>query len=238
MVHLTQQERAAIDAVARQFLATWEEDRDAPGAVITAAGKRIAVDVATLKGRGARPANAAQPRLRFDKVVVRLMQRLQATLGRTVPEGVTVALTITAPIRLASKTAAALEEKIPARFEQGPARRIRPDVKAIIHGNRVRIRFFINKSARAPKVIGFVHNPDTDPVPLLNLTGEMLQLASAMTARQMPGDSGDLWLVVISAERFSYLEACRSICSQLGMAAGFGKILMVFGDGRVGILAE
>jgi hypothetical protein len=68
-------------------------------------GKRVAVDITTLKRRGAGEGNAAKPRLRFDKVATRLIERLQATLGETVPDGTTVLLTITAPIRLPSKTA-------------------------------------------------------------------------------------------------------------------------------------
>jgi hypothetical protein len=46
----------------------------------------------------------------------------------------------------------------------------------------------------------------------------------------------DRWLVVISAGRIAYLEAYRYIYSQLRMATDFKKVLMVFGDGRVGML--
>jgi len=76
------------------------------------AGKRFAVDVTTLKRRGVGQGSAAKPRLRFDQVATRLIERLQATLGDTVPDGMTVLLTITAPIRMPSKTAASLEDKI------------------------------------------------------------------------------------------------------------------------------
>src|SRR5690349_8173820 len=81
---VTKEERAALEAVARRFSATWDEDGDFPGAYLTIAGKRIAVDVATLK---AVHGDAAKPRLRFDKVVIHLMDRLQATLGKIVPDG-------------------------------------------------------------------------------------------------------------------------------------------------------
>ena len=46
----------------------------------------------------------------------------------------------------------------------------------------------------------------------------------------------DRWLVVISAGGISSLEAYRYIYSQLRMATDFKKVLMVFGDGSVGML--
>src|SRR5258708_38363085 len=109
-------ERTAMEAVARRFSATWEKGSGPPDAYIDAyimvAGKRVAVEIAALKRRSIGKRNAARIRLRFDKVVTRLMDRLQATLGETVPAGMTVLLTITAPIRLPSKTAASLDGKI------------------------------------------------------------------------------------------------------------------------------
>ncbi len=67
----------------------WEKGSDPPDAYIMVAGKRVAVDITTLKRRGTGQGNAAKPRLRFDKVATRLIERLQATLGETVPDGMT-----------------------------------------------------------------------------------------------------------------------------------------------------
>ena len=235
MKDLKKQERAAIEAVARHFSAAWEQGSDPPDAYIEAAGKRVAVDIATLQRRGTGPANAAKLRLRFDKVVTRLMDRLQSTLGKIVPEGMTVLLTVTAPIRLASKTAAALEDKIQTLLRRKfPGR----DEKDTIHGNRVQIRLLKHKSERAPKMIGFVHNSDSDPLLLLNMTSELLELISAKAGRQAPRPAGDRWLVVISTAGSSCLQAYRYIYSQLRMPTGFKKILIVFGDGRVETLTE
>jgi len=107
--------------------------------------------------------------LRCDKVVRRLMERLKAHAAETVPDGLVVALTVTAPIRLPSKTAAALEDRI---------RTLRDD-QDMVHGNRVQIRILRDNSRQAPKLIGFVHNSDTDPLPLLNMTAEMIELPGA-----------------------------------------------------------
>jgi hypothetical protein len=152
MRDLKRQERTAIEAAARRFSATWEKGSDPPDAYIMVAGKRIAVDVTTLKRRGTGRGNAAKPGLRFDKVATRLIERLQATLGETVPDGTTVLLTITAPIRLPSKTAVSLERKIQTLFGRGSPGR---DEKDTIHGNRVQIRLLRDESERAPKMIGF-----------------------------------------------------------------------------------
>jgi hypothetical protein len=197
------------------------------------AGKRVAVDIATLKRRGTGRGDAAKPRLRFDKVATRLLARLQANLDETVPGGMTVLLTITAPIRLPSKTAAALEDKIETLLRRGSRGR---DEKDTIHGNRVRIRLWRDESARAPRMIGFVHNSDSDSLPLLNMAGELLELIGARARGRATMVAGDRWLVVISDRAVSCLEAYRYICSQLRIATDFKKILMVFGDGRVGEL--
>jgi len=70
------------------------------------------------------------------------------------------------------------------------------------------------------------------------MTSELLDLISAEAGRRAPRPAGDRWLVVISAAGSSCLEAYRYIYSQLRMATGFKKILMVFGDGHVGTLTE
>jgi hypothetical protein len=233
MRELRTQERTAIEAVAGQFSATWEKGSDPPDAYIMVARKRIAVDIATLKRRGGSRGRAAKPRLRFDKVATRLIERLRATLAETVPDGMTVLVTITAPIRLPSKTAAALEDKIQTLVGPGSPRR---DEKGTIHGNRVQIRLLRDGSERAPTMIGFVHNSDSDPLLLLDMTGELLELVNSQPGKRATRLAGERWLVVISGAGIWCLEAYRYIYSQLRTATKFTKILMVFGDGRVGML--
>ncbi|MGP0075922.1 MAG: hypothetical protein ACLPWF_28730 [Bryobacteraceae bacterium] len=171
--------------------------------------------------------------MRFDKVATRLLERLEATLGETAPDGMTVLLTITAPIRLPAKTAASLEEKIQTLVGRASRRR---DEKDTIHGNRVQIRLLRDESERAPKMIGFVHNSDSDPLLLLNMTHELLKLISAVAGRRGPELAGDRWLVVISAGGIACLEAYRYIYSKLRRAKDFQEIFMVFGDGRIEML--
>jgi hypothetical protein len=110
---------------------------------------------------------AAKLRLRFDKVALRLVGRLKAVLASIVPEGETVVFTITSPIRLPGKTALALENMAP-----GP-----PDAerREIIHDNEVRIRRLREVPKHMPKVLGFVHNAESDAGVILALVEERLR---------------------------------------------------------------
>jgi len=231
MRDLKKQERTAIEAVAGQFSATLEKDNDSPDVYIMVAGKRVTVDITTLKRHGT---GQAKPRLRFDKVATRVIKRLQAALGEIVPDGMTVLLTITAPIRLPSKTAATLEDKIRTLLGRGLAGR---EEKDTINGNRVRILFLRNDTVRAPKVIGFVHNAESDPRLLFNMTQELLELISGEVTRRTTSRAGERWLVAICARDSSYSEVYRYIYSQLTTETVYQKTVMVFGDGRVAMLA-
>ncbi len=224
MKELKARERSAMDAVAKEFSATWEEGSGLRRAYLKIAGKRVAVEIRTLKQvRG----KIDKPRLRFDKVATRVIQRLREACGEIVPEGRTVLVTITAPIRLAAKTADALEERIEALLQRTTKA---VNAKETVHGNHVEIRVVRGGLKRAPKLIGFVHNPETDSTLLLDRTSAWLELVGE-------GDSGG-WLVVISEGDASWLEAHRAIYSQLDVPTEFRKVVLVFGDGSVESLTE
>jgi len=219
-------ERAAAEAVAGRFLAACD---DASGeARLFVAGKQIALDLATVKRCG----GGRAPRLRFDKVATRLVKRLQAAARETVPDKTTVLVAITAPIRLPAKTATALEDKLQTALRRGAPR----DQKTTIAGNRVCIRLLPSRSAQAPKLIGFVHNPGPDPRLLFDITRELLELTAAKARKR--GFRDARWLVLSSAAGIACLEPCRYIISELRETTDFEKILMVFRDGRVEELLE
>jgi hypothetical protein len=168
---LNNQARTAIEAVVRNFSATWNPY----DSHVTVAGKRAALQLASVKRLSTSKGNAAKIRLRFDKVATRVITRLQGAAVEIVPEGMTVVVTITAPIRLASKTTSSMEEMIRTILAR---KRPSGEAKATIHANRVRVRILRNKSRRGPRLLGFVHNVDSDPTILLDLTQEMLELAN------------------------------------------------------------
>ena len=133
MSGLGKRERAALEAVARHFSATWEKGEAPPDAYLTIARKRIAVEVTTTKQRIADQDGLTKPRLRFDRVALGFVRRLQAALSASVPDGRTLILTITAPIRVPSKTAAALEDNIRTYIARQSAQ---GEAKHTIHGNQ------------------------------------------------------------------------------------------------------
>ena len=231
MSGLGKRERAALEAVARHFSATWEKGEAPPDAYLTIARKRIAVEVTTTKQRIAGRGGLTKPRLRFDRVALRVIRRLQAALSASVPDGTTLILTITAPIRVPSKTAAALEDDIRTYLERKSAR---GEAKYTIHGNQIRVRLVNGGSRRTTKVIGFVHNPNSDPDGLFDITLALIERIGAKARNGAPaGSAGDRWLVLAGDERFSHMETYRHVYSQLSVPTDFKKILMVLADGRI-----
>jgi len=110
---------------------------------------------------------AAKLRLRFDKAVLRLVGRLKANLAGVVPEDQTIIVTVTAPIRLPAKTAAALESAVRGGLPGN-------EFHSIIHGNQVQIRRVTGVAASMPRVVGFVHNPGSDAGLILDLASSRL----------------------------------------------------------------
>jgi hypothetical protein len=75
-------------------------------------------------------------------------------------------VTLSPPIRLPAKTISRLKPDIGVLLSAGPAG---ADQSAVVWGNRVRMGRVDHVSSRAPKLVGFVHNPDVDPKRLLDL---------------------------------------------------------------------
>ena len=216
---LKKAERAAVEAVAAHVSVPWKESPS--GAYLAIGGKRVALAVATIK-----PQVSAKQRLRFDRVALELLRRLQTGLQASVPDGKTVVLTVTAPIRQSGKTAAALEDKI----KDGLAHRTTTlNLKDTIEGNSVRARLVKGGN---PKVIGFVHNPDPKSDVLLDLTESLLEQVGTPEKKSARTDR---WLVIADNDGQPHIEAYRWIASQL---SGFEKILIVLKDGVVETLSS
>jgi hypothetical protein len=231
MSELGKPEQAAIEAVARHFTATREEGEVPSNAVISIGGKRIAVEVTIIEQRITDRTDLNKPRLRFDKVALRLISRLQGALRESMPDGTTVILTITAPIRLPSKTAAALEDNIRDRLVR---RSTQVQWADTIQGNEIRVRLVKSSPRQNSKLVGLVHNPDSDPDMLLDVTQSLLQHIGAAADRRAPaGSARERWLVLVNKGGFSHIETYRQIYGQLSIPNDFTKILMLSAGGRV-----
>ncbi len=125
-------------------------------------------------------------RLRFDKVVVRLLADLQAALAADVPAGTTVLVSCTAPIRVPGRTAVAIAERARAVLARPPARRARV-LSSTIHGNQVGVRVVTHTLPQAPHLLGFVHNPGPRPADLLDAAAEWLTVLGDASARRAQG---------------------------------------------------
>ena len=134
---------------------------------------QVALILAEISRRIAGLSDRTRPRLRFDKVALRVVSRLQAALNESVPDGMAVIITITAPIREPAKTVAVLEEKIRARLARAVATPV--ECEDTICGNQIRVRVVTSVSREAAKVIAFVHNPGPDAAILLDMTQSLLQ---------------------------------------------------------------
>jgi len=234
MSGLGKRERAALEAVARHFSATWEKGEAPSDAYLTIAGTRIAVEVTTTKQGLADRGGPTKPRLRFDRVALRFVRRLQDALSASVPDGNTLILTITAPIRVPAKTAAVLEDIRTDLARQSA----RGEVKYAILGNQIRVRLVKGGSRRTTKVIGFVHNPDSDPDVLFDITLSLIERVGAKARSGAPAKSaGERWLVLAGEVPHSHIEPYRHAYSQLSIPTDFTKILMVLAGGQIETLA-
>jgi hypothetical protein len=119
-------------------------------------------------------------------------------------------VSVTAPIRLASKTGAVLESMIRDALLRRPAKGA---IKDTIHANRIQVRIVSGIPGPMPRVIGFVHNPDPDPEFLFNLTQSLLRQIGAAADRRPPAAfTGERWLVAACERGLPPGGACRHFC--------------------------
>ena len=112
-------------------------------------------------------ARAAKIKLRFDKVVRRLSGDLKATLAGVLPEGQSVIITVTAPIKHPAKTAETLENIVRDGLAHG-------ELRKTIHGNKVRVRPVTHVATNMPKVLAFVHSTESDAGLIVNIAESRL----------------------------------------------------------------
>jgi len=189
------------------------------------AGKRTAIDVVTI-----RKSLAGRTRLRFDKVALGFVAQLRQALQALVPDGQMLIVTVTAPIRQDSKTAAALEEKLRTRLARQSAR---VSMHETIHGNRIQVRLIKGVPAGAAKLIGFVHNPETDADALLGFVQTFIGQIGAAAERTTRKPMGPRCLVVVDGNTPARAGTVRHVLCQLGSPGGFEAMVLVDAQGRV-----
>lgn len=214
--------RAAVEAVARHFGGILDVGPDGLQALLAIGERRTCLYVATFAPSP--HLGMVKPRLRFDKVVIRLVKRLRDALSDEVPAGATVVFTLAAPIRLAAKTAAALEAKIRLCLEHGP-----DEFVESIHGNLVRVCLVSGGPRPSPKVVGFVHSPGADPRLLIEMSQALLQLAG----RPSKQSAEERWLVLANPGAAPLAETWRMVKAQLSVGVHDARVIVVSPDGSI-----
>jgi hypothetical protein len=224
---MTGNESTALAEVARHFSATLEEGAPRSGALLRIGGRTIALEVLAFTPTPARSREAVKPRLRLDRVAVGLIDRLRVALGNAVPDDRTLVVTITAPIRRAAKTAAAIEDRIRLRLKRRSAGR----GAGRIHGNRVQMWVLEGGTALTSKLVGFVHNPDRDPAILIELTRTLL--AASGPERGAGRGARGRWLVIEDRAGLLPIDCYRNVCGQLRLGVLYEQILVIPPGGGV-----
>jgi hypothetical protein len=155
------------------------------------------------------------PRLRFDKVAVRLVRDVRNTLGGMLPDGLCVLFTVTAPIREPSKTAMAITEMIQAILSVTP---VLAGHFATLHGNEVQVRVVASRTPHALRVAGFIHNPDPSAAALLDIAQSLLEAVE-------PAD-------VATQRSAANVATLRRICGQVLDDTGCAKVAAAIGRPR------
>ena len=170
------------------------------------------------------------PRLRVDRVVLRVRDHLGAVAAALLPAGSMALVTVQAPIRAASQTIDSIEATLRALAAGGPTGRSRA---SRLFGNRIRVGLLPAPRRARSRLVCLVHTHDVDAARLRTMTRDLLALAA------LPAfPTGKGWLVVSTPEQSRLLPLYRHIFSQLGVGLPYRAALMVFADGKTGFLLD
>jgi hypothetical protein len=117
--------------------------------------------------------SAAKLGLRFDRVAGRIIADLRSFVDLEAPLDATVLVAISAPIRLPARTVSEVKQAIRVLVAAQP----QPDWDTEVNGNHVRLRIITGATGQPPKLIGFVHNPNTASEQLLDFAERWLRMS-------------------------------------------------------------
>ena len=214
-----------MDAVAAGLSPDRRGDDDRLEVIVD--GHPMAITLHALR-RTARERDRRAPRLRFDRVVLRVCDELRTAAGRLLPSGSLAFVTLQAPIRQASKTVSSIETTLRAQAAGKPTGQTRASAA---FGNRIRVGLLPAPHSARSRLVCLVYTAGADPAGLLAMTRDLLALMQLPARRSATG-----WLVVTTPEMSQLLPAYRQILAQLAIRVPYRAVLMVFGDGKTGRL--
>ena len=151
---LREDEMFVVEALCAALSCTWRAGEDPPDAYLSYEGAEVAVEISTLTQHVISDSGDAIPRLSQDTGVIRLCDELDEELGKDVPNGVYVILTLYSPINKIRKFKESLKQQVISMIKSGVAL----DEVIDINGNKVRVHLVDGERPSGKKIIGIVAN--------------------------------------------------------------------------------
>jgi len=222
-------ERIALEAIAKHLAGARIRGRARGDALVRLADNRVTLTVVALTPQAAQARRSARPHLRLDRVALEVVSRVRTAIQGRVPDKRTIVVAITAPIRVAAKTAAALSSRILSRVS-GRARAERSLYR--IHGNSIQIWILQGGIGTTSKLVGCVHNRDVDPRIFVEVTRALLA-AIGPHRRAAARRYRARWLLIENQDDRLPIETYQNVCQQLRLATAFERLLVALPDGRI-----
>ncbi|MFH1372899.1 MAG: hypothetical protein ABII79_03790 [bacterium] len=206
---------------------TYRAGENPPDAYLSYEGKEVAVEISTLTQHVISDSGDAIPRLSQDTGVIRLCDELDGELGKDVPNGVYVILTLHSPINKIRKFKELLKQQVISIIKSSVALDKIIDIK----GNIVKVRSVHGERPDGKKIIGIVINKNTSSNISDNVVYILGQRIEEKTIKCMNVNHRPLWLALFNnywlAESRLYQEALKT----LSIEHPFEKIFLV-DDGK------
>jgi hypothetical protein len=221
-------ERFVIGAVAAEFSGTWTCGEDPPDAYLTFGGREIAVEISTL---------TQQPRTSDDMGAVGLVRELNLELGGLVPKGVTILLTLSAPmVGKRKKIKAALANFL--REKLGDVQSFTDEARFDANGNVVTIRPIQGGEGRE-KFFGHIlprHSNADIRFNAWQILGNLISRKTKTCASLVGGKP--LWLALLNDYPLAGRGEYKDVLSKISTKHPFEKILLVTREGTVEPILE
>jgi hypothetical protein len=228
---LREDEEFVINAVARAFSGTWRPGEDPPDAYLAVGPEAIAVEITTLT-QHVTDDRGTRPRLSDDIATAKLANDLNDELQSLIPDGYTIGLILSSPIREPRKTKAALAEIIRSHLLDLSS--LVPDRKLDVRGNPVTLYADHHGEMQYKKVSAAFMNRGSNPdiqENVAHILEERIAAKSQSCARLR--EHGPLWLALLNDYWLTDADTYRHALSLMTISHPFQKLLLIGGDGSV-----
>lgn len=221
-------EEFAITSVERKFGGTWRVGENPPDAYLKIGAREIAVEISTLM-QHVTDDRGTRPRLSDDRPAIDLANELDAELHGLIPDGQTVGLVLSSPIRKFRQTKTALAKQLRERLPDGKS--FTAETVIEINGNVIKIqRHYDHRDNK--KMWGVITNSSSSPNIMENARN-ILEERIAVKTKKCAGIVGNnpLWLVLINDYFLADASNYKNVLSSFSPVHPFEKVVLVNTDG-------